>query len=240
MDEYIKKIGIYDFFVLVGSGGIMLFVCWLINCYYDIISIDVLKGLYEKNITLLIILLIIASVLIGVITQELGSIISNNLIWRNDRLLHKAFNSSSFFYKRYTISNQQCKDIADYLGIAYDETNLDNVAQAHIVIYHKCKYLYKTQFDAYDIDHDQALSSMSRSLSLFFFSVPFFLMILGKGSVTCSFIITSLLSLLLATLFLERFVRFAIIRYSEIIKRILYMRDLPNLEKSIGQRERSS
>lgn len=223
MQDYIKKIGIYDFFVLLCSGGIMMLVMWIINFYFKIVNQDVIDQLCTTDDgSILITILVLASIFIGMVFQELSNLLVNNVVLRDDALLHKVFTNSSWFYKRYAINDNSKEKILRLLDIQYGNESALDVRKAEKEIYFRCKYIYVNKYDTYVLDHNQALSGMSRSLCLFFISVPVSLIIFGKASFTPQYIITLIVCILLSVLFYERFERFAIIRYAEIIKKVLY------------------
>ena len=87
MKEFLEKIGVYDFFVMLGSGGIMASVLFVINEVFHYIDSDKIKGFIANGSgDYQILPLAIISISLGMIFQELSSIISNSIIDRNNSI----------------------------------------------------------------------------------------------------------------------------------------------------------
>lgn len=227
MKDFFEKIGIYDFFVLLGSGSIMISVLFIINESFNYLdSATIYRYIKNNDGEYQLLPLIIISAFLGIVFQELSNIISNLTIDRNRRLLKKAFSTNNKkninpLLNKYLITKDEEENAQKVCDVVKSSNNdLNNY------LYRKCKRKYKETDDTTRIDHDQAISGMSRSLALFFLflSICFFanliVDLLALHVKPSKSIIAFVIFASLTLLFIFRYERFTIIRYSEIVSKI--------------------
>ena len=250
MEDVLKKIGIYDICVVWGSGGIMLTVLFILNRIYCFVDIEIIKETLKNNDgDLLVIPLLFGALILGLFFQEVSVIFSNLVFNHNHWLLHRTFYSRSPLYKNYTLNNKQLRAIMKQFQIPIaeneqledekekkggEEKPISIDRETQLKIYHHCKYKYINQFETYRLDHDQAISGMSRSLFVFFLLIGILLAVYWgwMGYSAIKMLLGILVSFIVAALFFERYTRYAIIRYSEVIKKIVYTPESSSKSKS--------
>lgn len=209
MHKVLDKFGIYDLVGVLLSGiSICTFSLLVLQLVYNI-RIDM--GLQiNKALTF-----IVLSYFVGLIFQELSSLIQKKITFRNNALLKQSLNTSE---KSHILLTQKERDgIYSYVKIKLnlDEDN-DNV------VYNYCKFYVIENYDTTRIDKDQSLSAMSRSLSLYFLILSISVLITAFINPKPLYIFLIFLSALFSVLLHYRCIRFAKLRYIYIFRTFYY------------------
>ncbi|MDE6411218.1 MAG: hypothetical protein K2L02_01595 [Clostridia bacterium] len=222
MDKVLEKLGIYDLLGVLLSGLIMtvttVIICYLINCYD-------FTGLLSEYIFIFIVI----SYIIGLIFQEVSSLIDKQFFHRNGKLLRNALRPNerkllktnhNFYFE-----DKERNDINEYvvtkLGL---ETHNKEEWKNDNIVYNYCKNYMIAHKGSLSGNHDQALAAMARSISLYCFLVavfcPFSIFI---GNINwLAFGLTEGIAALLSVIFYYRFLRFSYRRYLNIYRYFLY------------------
>lgn len=210
MSKIFDKLGIYDLVAVLLSGICM-----------STFSILVFQLIYNVPVTVDVhvdetILFFVLSYFLGLIFQETGSFIQKKCIYRNNRLLKDALKTSANSHI-YLTANEKNGVYSYVIG----KLHLNPDAENDNIIYNYCKSYIVEHKDTTRIDRDQSISSMARSLSLYFFilSIIFFSNVPFQPSVLK--IILSIASIYVSILPNYRCKRFAMLRYINIF-RIFY------------------
>ena len=208
LDSILDKLGIYDL-VGVELPGV---------CITVFLSVT-LKLIFEIDITKLIpinhiFILLLAGYFLGIIFQELGSLIYRIVLNQNDKMLREVLHSSNS--DLYELSSEKAQEIQN---IVMEKSGIKSVNDREI--YNYCKlYVFEKHGHSY-FDKDQSLSAMSRSFACyFFFSAIFcFLRIFSCYNIEALKIIFLFIafSISLALLMHYRCRRFAKMRYRNIL-----------------------
>lgn len=211
MSNILEKIGIYDLLAVLLSGiCISTFTVLVLQFVYEI-SIDVNTQINET------LLFFVVSYFLGLIFQEISSFIQKKILKRNNRLLQSALktSNSSSFQLTDTEKNGVYAYVVDVLELDPNEEN-DNT------VYNYCKYYVLENKNTSLIDKDQSISSMGRSLSLYFAILSFMIYInnIFQPSIIKNALVIS--SIFFSVLLFYRYVRFAKLRYVNIFRLFYY------------------
>lgn len=211
MGKILDKFGIYDLVAVLLSGiSMSAFSILVLQLIYKI-PIDTNL---QVNETLLFFVL---SYFLGLIFQEVSSFIQKICTHEKNRLLKSALktSSNSHIYLTDIEKNGVYSYIIEKLNLNPDEVN-DNV------VYNYCKFYILKNSDTTRIDKYQSISSMGRSLSLYFASLAFGVLIDSFFQPSKAKIILVIFSVFFTILFLYRFIRFAKLRYTNIFRTFYY------------------
>ncbi len=211
MSDILEKFGIYDLLAVLLSGiCISTFTVLVLQFVYEI-SIDVNTQINET------LLFFVVSYFLGLIFQEISSFIQKKILKRNNRLLQSALktSNSSSFQLTNTEKNGVYAYVVDVLELDPNEEN-DNT------VYNYCKYYVLENKNTSLIDKDQSISSMGRSLSLYFAILSFMIYInnIFQPSIIKNALVIS--SIFFSVLLFYRYVRFAKLRYVNIFRLFYY------------------
>lgn len=211
MNKILDKLGVYDLVAVLLSGiGISTFSILVLQLIYKV-SINVNL---QVNETLTFFVL---SYFCGLVFQELGSLMEKKIIYKNNGLLKKALSTSNNSYIYLTQNEKKAVylHVIEKLELNPNENN-DNI------VYNYCKFSIIESGDTSRIDKDQSLSAMSRSLSLYF--TLLFIIILPSTLFQPSLlkIVLVIVSLALAVLFYQKYVKYAEMRYVYIFRTFYY------------------
>ena len=212
MSKILDKLGIYDLVAVLLSGiSISTFTILVLQLIYKI-QIDTNL---QVNETLLFFVL---SYFLGLIFQEISSFIQKKSTHKNNRLLKAALktSSNSHIYLTDIEKSGVYSYIIEKLNLNPDEDN-DNV------VYNYCKFYILENGDTTRIDKDQSISSMGRSLSLYFALLAFVVLINSFFQPSTVKIILVIISVCFAILLQYRCIRFAKLRYINIFRTFYYM-----------------
>lgn len=206
----LDKLGIYDLIAVLLPGiSILTFSVLVIQYVYKI----EIKGL-QINETLTFLVL---SYFIGLIFQEIGSLLQNKLIFRKDKLIRRVLSPSinSHFYLSETEKNGVYRYVAEKLNL-----NIDG--DIGIIVYNYCKFYVLGSRNTTRIDKDQSLSAMSRSLSLYFLMLCIIAVSSLFYQISVSKVLLSVISAIFAIVLYLRCTRFAKLRCVNIIRTFCY------------------
>lgn len=202
MSTILDKLGIYDLVAVLLSGiSIYTFSILVLQLIYKI----PINTNLQVNETLLF---FVISYFLGLIFQEISSLLQKKITHKNNRLLKEAElidieKSSVYSY------------IIEKLNLNPDENN-------DTVVYNYCKFYILKNCDTTQIDKDQSISSLGRSLSLYFALLAFVVLINSFFQPSIVKIILVIISAGFSTLLYYRGIRFAKLRYIKIFRTFYY------------------
>lgn len=213
MSVILEKLGIYDLVAVLLTG---------INI--SIFTICVFKYIYKYPIFMNwqikeSLFFLVISYFVGIIFQELGSIILKKVFFRNNLLLKLCFESSND--SDILLTNKEIQDILNYVNKKLSLNKYEYMDNINI-IYNYCKFKVLESGEFPRTDKDQTISAMSRSLSLYFLILFSFLSFSSFQTLNMVYYIASICSALLSILFYKRCVRFTKIRYIYILRLYYY------------------
>ena len=171
MNKILEKLGLYDLTVLLLTGMIITTLTVIILEY--VFQFNEAGELFQVSET---VLFLVISYFIGLVFQEIGSIAQKHIIHRNNGVLKRALKAS--YNSHYLLSEIEIKKINDFVK---DKLQLDNIRGQESVVYNYCKSGLMQNGDMTKVDRDQYISSMSRSLSVYFGLI--FIFTLGKNNI---------------------------------------------------------
>lgn len=202
MDKILEKLGIYDLVAVLLTGMIILLLSHNILLFY---SIEIKA---DETIQFLIL-----SYFIGMLFQEIG----NKMI--NKKILKMVFDGDQADYHISLLP----KEVDLIKQTVAFKINVDVSSLSIIEIYTYCKKIYVDSSNGLaEIDKQQSIGGMARSLFVYFIMTACFLTI---RLLICLDIITVLLlivSLLFARIFYQRYIRFYRRRYVHILRSYYY------------------
>ena len=211
MSNILDKLGIYDIVAVLLAGiNISTFSIMILQWIYKIpIDVNV-----QVNETLLFFVL---SYFFGLIFQEVSSFIQKKSTRKNNRVLKEALKTSS--NSHIYLADIEKKGVYDYiikkLKLNPDDDN-DNV------VYNYCKFYILENSDTTRIDKEQSISSLGRSLSLYFALLAFVVLINSFFQPSIVKIILVIISVCFSILLYYRCIRFAKLRYINIYRTFYY------------------
>ena len=214
MDKILDKLGVYDLVAVLLSGiSISTFTMLIVDRVYRL-SIK-----FDAEINEYVIFLVI-SYFIGLVFQEMGSLIQKKILYKDNGLLKKALQTSekSSTYMTVEEKNRIYKSVTKKIG-----SNNDND------VYNYCKFYVFNRCDTSRIDKDQSISAMSRSLSLYFVILTIILFFIYFIQFDLTKFIIMIITFSLSFILYNRSVRFTIIRYISIFRTYYYY----NLQNNI-------
>ena len=199
MDRILEKFGIYDLIAVLVPGIGMYTLSILV---LPIISFDInvqVDGMLP---------FMVVSYFVGLVFQELGSLLQQKLTHKNSRLLKIALGTS--LDSHVCLSETERNAIYSYVAKELHK-NADEISDS--VVYNYCKFYILENEDTSRIDKDQSLSAMSRSFALYFtcLSVIMFADVIVALSLVKT--ILMVMTIAFAVLFYYRCIRFATLRY---------------------------
>lgn len=219
MNKILDKFGVYDLVAVLLPGiSISTFSVLILQMVYKV-SVDVNLQVNE-TLTFLVL-----SYFLGLVFQELGSIIQKKITYKNNGLLKEALNTSKDSHL-YLTENEK-KGIFSYV---IEKLRLNVNENNENIVYNYCKFYVLESGDTSRIDKDQSLGAMSRSLSLYFIMLS--IVILNSVFLQPSLfkIVLIILSLAFTVLLYNRCVRFAKLRYIYIFREFYYKVVVKNLK----------
>ena len=211
MSKILDKLGIYDMVAVLLAGiNISTFSIIVMQLIYKI-PIDVSL---QVNETLLFFVL---SYFLGLIFQEISSLIQKKITHKNNRLLKAALKTSnnSHIY----LTDTEKDGVYDYI-IGKLQLNSDD--DNNNVVYNYCKFYILENIDTTRIDKDQSISSMGRSLSLYFAVLASVVLINIFFQPSLEKIVLVIISVCFSILLYYRCIRFAKLRYINIFRTFYY------------------
>lgn len=206
----LDKLGIYDLIAVLLPGISILTFSVLVTQYIYEIEIEDL----QINETLSFLVL---SYFIGLIFQELGSLLQNKLIFRKDKLIRRALNPS--INSHFSLSKAEKNEVYKYVR---KKLNLNIDGDIDAIVYNYCKFYVLGSGNTTRIDKDQSLSAMSRSLSLYFLMLCIIAVSSLFYQISVSKVLLSVISAIFAIVLYLRYARFAKMRCVNIIRSFYY------------------
>lgn len=220
VDTIFDKLGLYDVVAVLLSGVIIVYLSIIfLNIYFeDFMKLNVC--LFELDMVNLFGILII-SFLVGIVFQELGSVLFRYYMFKNDRMLKDVFKESEDKSTSLTLK-EKCwieKNVKNKWDLEENENDYE------VNIYNCCKYFLIKNGDMKNADKNQSISALSRSLFIYFFLSGF--LFLGIGACKSyirdvKYICVIIISFLLAYVLFKRSVRFCKMRYVNILRMFCY------------------
>lgn len=212
MNQILDKLGIYDLVGVLLSGISITFftmiVIWEGNP--DLLNIN-LRIQKDEMVPFLII-----SYFVGLVFQEISSILHKRIIYPENKLLRKTLYTKENSLKY--ITGYEIDKIYSYVE---NVLHISSESEKDEVIYNYCKYYMVRKEKTANIDKDQSISGFSRSLSLYFFLLGVVLFVLEVFQIENKNLIVVIL-LMISVLLYFRCIRFAKIRYSKVLRAFYY------------------
>ena len=210
VSKILDKLGIYDLVAVLLSGiCIFTFSILVLQLIYKI-PIDINLQVYET------LLFFVLSYFLGLVFQEISSFIQKST-HKNNRLLKAALKTSnnSHIFLTDIEKNGVYLYVTEKLNLNPDEDN-DNI------VYNYCKFYILENSDTTRIDKDQSISSMGRSLSLYFALLTFIVFVNCFFQPSIIKIVLVIISVCFSILLYYRCIRFAKLRYINIFRIFYY------------------
>lgn len=157
IDKILSRLGIYDIIGILLSGALITYITKiLIEAFWNNVHISVLD---EPLVSFLI------CYFVGLIFQEFTSFIHKTCICKNEnRYLRNAVIPKPQHFQR--MEEKEIDEINRHIS---DKLGLDNPIRKDNIIYNYCKSYYYDNTDTTNIDRDQAIAAMARSLCFYCF-----------------------------------------------------------------------
>lgn len=211
MNEVLNKLGIYDLVGVLLSGMIMsTFSIIIIFLMYDFSVTDYL-GISETLVFLIV------SYFIGMIFQELGAILQRKKFDKDKKWLSSILDTSKT--SNDYLNNDEINGVRSYVNKKLKEIDNKFDTNNDTNIYYYCKSHIG---DMSQIDKEQSLSAMSRSLYLYFAVLTFWFCVDVFRQPSLLKIVFIFVSLFFKVLFFQRCKRFTKLRYAYIIRKFYY------------------
>lgn len=211
MNQILDKLGIYDLVAVLLSGVCMV----TFSVIADRLCFQCkLWGSLEINETLLF---LVVSYFMGLIFQEMGSLIQKKVFNRNNRLLMNALDSTKASNHQYLTTKE--KD--GVFQIVKTKLALENTPDISL-IYNYCKYYLIANGEMVRADKNQSIAGLSRSLSLYFFVLFVGVCCKAIAEQSIMWFKCAIGILLLSIMLGFRSVRFIKMRYIDIIRTFYY------------------
>lgn len=211
MNQILDKLGIYDLTAVLLSGTII--VTFSVLTGKVLFHIELLDA-FEVDNTLFF---LVISYFVGLVFQELGSMIQKLIICRNNRLLIRALDTS-------LTHSHQClttEEMNSVYGIVKKELALEGLPNI-AVLYNYCKYQLIINGDMSKMDRDQSIAGLSRSVSLYFFVLFVIVYLKAIDLQSTIYFGYAFVALMLSIMLGYRCARFITMRYVDIIRTFYY------------------
>lgn len=205
MGNILDKLGIYDLFVIFLSGAIITYITSFI---WNIFSKEKFPFSIDETMTFLVI-----SMVIGMIFQEMGSLIYKFILNKKRRLLKNIFAKITDDTSTSLIEKEK-----EEIKLYFKKINISDIEMMYIY----CKYKLLDAGINVNGDKNQSISALSRSLALYFTGLSGVLSI--KNFLECNgyYFNCLIVCILLAALFYRRCIRFIKVRYVYILRMFYY------------------
>lgn len=211
MNQALDKLGIYDLVAVLLSGVCITTFSLLAEKMFwkTQLLLDYLK--VDDSILFLTI-----SYFIGLVFQELSSILQKKITHRNNKLLLKALDTSK---KSYPFLTQEEKN--GIIQIVQTELASETAPNEEI-LYNYCRYYLASTGNMVRADKEQSIFGMSRSLSLYFFVLFLFMACKSICSRNIILFVWTASIFVLSVLLYYRCLRFSKMRYIYILRSFYY------------------
>lgn len=214
MNEILDKLGIYDLIGVLLPG---ICISTFSLCILRYFNLEQLISLSDFKISETVSFLII-SYFLGVIFQELGSLVFNRMLHKNQKYLSSVLHTSK--NNTYSLTREEIEGIFYYVGY---KLNLQNPFLHYDDVYNYCRFQLSGTDQITKSDKDLSISGMSRSLSLYFFVAPILLYILPSVRTQLrSYLLLLITSFAISFILYWRYVRFVKMRYVKIFRAFYY------------------
>lgn len=210
MNQVLDKLGIYDLLAVL-LPGICITTFSLLACQF--FSQAQLVVFLQIEDTFLFFIL---SYFIGLVFQELSSILQKKVTHKNNKLLLQALDTSK---KSHQFLSQEEKE--GIFQAVQSELGL-NAPPNEEILYNYCKYYLISTGNTSRADKDQSSFGMSRSLSLYFLFLFPFAIYSAIRNQSFTFFVCAISILGLSILLYYRCIRFAKMRYIHILRSFYY------------------
>ncbi|HIR65031.1 MAG TPA: hypothetical protein IAB92_07515 [Candidatus Faecousia faecigallinarum] len=211
INNVLEKFGIYDIVAVLLSG-----IC---ICTFSLAVDQLLFGSRFSSLlsTDNAISFFVISYFIGLLFQEIGSLFYRKFINKKNRILLNALDTSK--KSSHQLLTKEEKEAVHQIVRA--ELCLEEEANIEI-LYNYCKFYLISTGNTAKIDKDQSIAAMSRSLSIYFLFLFFYILFVAISEKSTIYILWSALSLVLFFVFLSRSKRFCVLRYIYVFRYFLY------------------
>lgn len=210
MNQVFDKLGIYDLVAVLLSGICITTFSLLAD---QVVFQSQLSNFLKVEDT---ILFLVISYFIGLVFQELSSILQKQITHKNNKLLLKALDTSK---KSHQFLTQEEKD--GIVQAVQTELALKMIPNEEI-LYNYCKFYLISTGNTARADKDQSTFGMSRSLSLYLFGLSLFMAYSAIRTQNTMHFVYAVGILALSVLLYYRCIRFAKMRYIYILRSFYY------------------
>lgn len=216
MEKAIDHLGIYDLMAVLFSGICILVLSSLIFHPYSNLF-GIIESECDESLSFAIYFLTI-SYFLGIIFQELGSIITKKFY---KKILTASFRPSE--NERGVLTVEESNELERIVSkeVSFDLSSCKN---KEMIIYNYCKFYLISTNSMSASNKDQSIAGLSRSLTLYFFiiAVLFFTCFIFSSEQKAYCFIIFLVSTALTVLFYYRYIRFLKYRYTFIFRSVYY------------------
>lgn len=210
MNQIFDKLGIYDLVAVLLSG-----IC--ITSFSLVVDQIFFQSQLSKFLAVEdTILFVVISYFIGLIFQEVGSLLQKQVVYKNNKLLLKALDTSKYSHESLT---QEEKD-GIYQAVQ-KELGLETVPKEDI-LYNYCKFYLIANGNMVKADKEQSILGLSRSLSLYFFVLFWIVCSSAIKTQNLMHYFCTIGIFMLSVLLYYRYIRFAKMRYVYIFRSFYY------------------
>lgn len=225
MDKILNKLGVYDIIGVLFTGICVTVIATFLETKVYESGIIEKFDLHHYGVTFLVV-----SYMIGLLLQELGSFLYNEIFYGEDELLVSVFTENN--NKRRSLTKEECARLGNIMNLQ-TKSSEENESD-YINTYFACKYWIAQNMVVEKVDKNQALAAMSRSMVIFFALESIRVMLVHPLSIEqdCTWVMLFLLFLFIVFLFHRRYIRFSQMRYVTIFREYLALQaEKDDLEK---------
>lgn len=162
------------------------------------------------------IIFFVISYFMGVVFQEITSLLYRKFLFKDDKLLNQVFEADN------TLNYYITKMEVEKLRVLIAKKVYDDVKNDNTFIYNMCKTSVLKSEQSTRANADQVVAGLSRSLSLYFWLLAFAMLIFLFTEWKLHYLIFFITFGLIAVLLCFRYMRFIKMRYSYILRTYLY------------------
>lgn len=218
INQVLDKLGIYDLVVVLLSGMCITMFSGLLAPV--LIQAD---GVMTPEVGDTVPFLLI-SYFVGVIFQEIGSLLQKRVIQRDDKLLKSVFKSGKHPDYSTALTSEEQVGIRHIVRkkMKIDKKEPEGSESDIQTIYNYCRLNLNSADNMARADRNQSISGMSRSLSLYFFGIFLVTGLTCLCNQSAKYLCCAIAASLLSILLYFRCIRFAKMRYVYIIRTYYY------------------
>lgn len=215
MSKILDKLGIYDLMGVLLSGISITFftmiVLWI--GMSDLVKVNLRIRTNEMFPFLII------SYFVGLIFQEISSLLHKKILYPGNKLLIAALKTKKTSLKY--ITKYEKDEVYSYVKKVLNIRHIKHEVEKDEIIYNYCKYYMMGKDKMANLDKDQSISAFGRSLSLYFFMLGLAVFVLDCIKINHKNMIVVIL-LVISVILYYRCIRFAKMRYVKVFRSFYY------------------